>query len=335
MVVDGGRFLVTGGAGFIGSHLVDALLERGAARVAVVDNFFLGKEENLSDAKRRYGDKLQVYREDAGELSAMSAVMEAEKPDVVFNLATKALLYSFFNPAGACRVNLDIALALGELLRKGAYGRLIHLSSSEVYGTAQYVPMDEHHPLLAETSYAAGKAAADLLLSSYVRMFGLDIVTIRPFNNYGPRQNEGALAAIIPLTLKRIRSCQSPVIQGDGKQTRDFIYVADTVAAILALSGRDDVRGQVFNLGSGRETSVEELIKAICQLADYHGPISYQPARPADVRRHLAGIDSVRDLIGEPAKTNLLDGLGQTISWYMKRSQFDQLLSGNADGSVT
>jgi UDP-glucose 4-epimerase len=168
--LEGRRVLVTGGAGFIGSHLVDALLRDGASHVAVVDNFFLGRDENLADARRVGGSRLSVHREDAADPEAMDAVIDAERPEVVFNLATKALRYSFFNPPGACRVNLDIALALLEPLRKGRFQRLIHLSSSEVYGTAQYVPMDEAHPLLAETTYAAGKAAADLAVSSYVRI---------------------------------------------------------------------------------------------------------------------------------------------------------------------
>jgi UDP-glucose 4-epimerase len=312
----GQRVLVTGGAGFIGSHLVDALLAEGAARVAVVDNFFLGKEANLDDARRAGGERLRVYREDAGEFTAMTAICGAEKPDIVFNLATKALLYSFFNPAGAAKVNIDVALALAELLRSGAYGRLVHLSSSEVYGTAQSLAMSEQHPLLAETSYAAGKAAADLVLASYVRMFALPVLIIRPFNNYGPRQNDGALAAVVPLTVRRIERGEKPVIHGDGLQTRDFIYVGDTVEAILKLANRAVDKGELLNLGSGRETSILEIVRAIAQLMDYRGEFALTEARPADVRRHCAGIDRVRALIGEVAITPLAAGLRRTIDWY-------------------
>lgn len=313
----GKKCLVTGGAGFIGSHLVDALLAEGAESVAVVDNFFLGKEENLGLAIKDHGSKLRVYREDAGDFSAMRAVMASENPDIVFNFATKALLYSFFNPPGACKVNLDIALTLAELLREEAFGKLVHLSSSEVYGTAQYVPMDENHPLLAETSYAAGKAAGDLLLASYVKMFDLDISTIRPFNNYGPRQNDGQLAAVVPLTMKRILAGQSPVLSGDGLQTRDFIFVGDTVEAILKLAIRDDIRGKVLNLGSGIEKTIKDVVETLCKVMSFTGEIVYESNRKADVRRHCADVALASSLIGDVAPTSLQIGLQKTVNWYL------------------
>ena len=314
------RAVVTGGAGFIGSHLVDALLARGAARVAVVDNLFLGSADNLRAAEAAAGaGRFTLYREDAGDFHAMAAVCEREQPDVVFNLATKALLYSFFNPPGACRVNLDIALALCELQRGGAFGRLVHLSSSEVYGTAQCVPMTEDHPLLAETTYAAGKAAADLAVASYIRMFGIDAVTVRPFNNYGPRQNEGAFAAVIPLTVRKVLLGDAPVIEGDGEQTRDFIYVGDTVDAVLRVAAAEGVRGGVFNLGSGRETRIIDIVTGVARLLGYEGEFERAPARAADVRRHCAAVDRAEALIGPIATTSLEDGLAATVDWYRSR----------------
>lgn len=316
----GRRALVTGGAGFIGSHLCDALLAAGCARVVVVDNFFLGKRENLVDAST-HGDRFALYNEDASDSNSMAAVVDAERPDIVFNLATKALLYSFFNPAGACRVNLDIAITLGELLRKGAIGKLVHVSTSEVYGTAAYVPMDERHPQLAETSYAAGKAAADTLLTSYVNMFALDVTIVRPFNNYGPRQNDGALAAVIPLTVKRIRSGERPVIQGDGLQTRDFIFVEDTVRGILALACHPDAKGKLFNLASGHETAIKSIIDAIADALGYRGDYDYQPTRTADVRRHIADVGKAEALIGPVARTALAAGLERTVNWYLRNTR--------------
>lgn len=314
--LSGARILVTGGAGFIGSHLVDALLDAGASSVAVVDTFFLGRDENLAAARDRHGDALTVYREDAGDLGAMTSVCRAERPDVAFNLATKALLYSFFNPVGAFEVNTAIAASLAELLRHRAIVKLVHLSTSEVYGTAQQVSMSEDHPLLAETSYAAGKAAADLLLMSYVHMYDIDVVTVRPFNNYGPRQNDGAFAAIVPLTIKRLLQGEAPVIEGDGLQTRDFIYVEDTVAAIVALAAKPDASGQTLNVGSGQETSIRTIVETLCSIAGYDGEIIEAPARVADVRRHRADVARVEQLLGPVARVDLCDGLARTYNWH-------------------
>lgn len=319
MKIDRGRFVVTGGAGFIGSHLVDALLAGGAARVAVVDNFFLGRDENLAPARTLHGSRLQVYRDDASDIHTMTAVIDAEKPDVVFNLATKALAYSFFNPAGALEVNVGLALTCLELLRRGAYGRLVHLSSSEVYGTAQTVSMDESHPLLAETTYAAGKAAADLAVVSYVRMFGVEASILRPFNNYGLRQNDETYGAVIPLTVRRILTGERPVIEGTGEQTRDFIYVLDTVDAILRVVTSGSHRGEAINIGSGHETTIGGLIQEICQIMGYKGEIDRKPERGADVRRHCANVAKAEALIGPIEKTSLERGLAATVEWYVSR----------------
>ena len=314
----GRRTLVLGGAGFIGSHLVDALLEGGAQRVAVMDNFFLGRMENLANARASYGDALEVFREDASEFNALKAVVDEVRPDIVFNLATKALPYSFFNPVGACRVNMDIALGLAELLREGRYSRLLHVSSSEVYGTALRVPMNEEHPLNTETTYAAGKAAADLALAAYVRMFELDVATVRPFNNYGPRQNSGSFAAVIPLTIDRIERGELPVLQGDGNQTRDFVHVADTVDLILRVAATDEASGHVLNVGSGVETRIGDVLRMVCQHMDYTGPIRELPARPADVGRHCADVSRLTSLIGDLSLIPFEKGLVRTVRWYQE-----------------
>lgn len=152
-----------------------------------MDNFFLGKMENIQPALDHY-DNVVVYRDDARNFGVMQAVMEKENIQVVFNLATIALNYSFFNPFDAYMVNVEIMNTLLELLKLGAYDTLIHSSSSEAYGTAQYSPMDENHPMHPTTPYAAGKAAADLMAPSFYNVLNLDIAIIRPFNNYGPRR---------------------------------------------------------------------------------------------------------------------------------------------------
>ncbi len=310
--------LVTGGAGFIGSHLVDALLARDAAAVVVVDNLFLGSMENLAQAQR--SARLHFYREDAADLSAMDHLINKHHVEVIFNLATKALLYSFANPEGAYMVNVEIMRTLLYLQRKGAFHTLIHCSSSEAYGSARIFPMDESHPDVPATPYAAGKAAADLMALSYAHTFGNDLTIIRPFNNYGPRQNKDrGLEAVIPLTAARLMRGEAPAIYGDGEQTRDFIFVEDTVAGLLAAYQAPAARGQVINLASGKELSIASVIKGICSYFNYEGKIEYREARPADVRRHRGDIQRAHAVLGFAPKVSFEEGLKKTLDWYTQR----------------
>ena len=310
------RVLVTGGAGFIGSHLVDSLLFAGAGHVAVVDNFFLGKEENLVKAK----DHIALFRDDASDLGTMSAIIKNEKIEVIYNLATIPLNYSFFNPYTAYMINVKLADTMLRLLKDGAYQTLIHISSSEAYGTALYSPMDESHPLSPTTPYAAGKAAADLMIQSFYYIEPLDISIIRPFNNYGPRQNlTGELAGIIPATARRIRDGEKPLIEGDGLQTRDFIYVGDTVRALVLAYEKEESRRKIINLGTGIELSINDLIGEICNYYGYTGEIKRRPARPADVRRLCACSTLAKDILGFTPKIGYIDGLKMTLDWYEEK----------------
>jgi len=309
------KILVTGGAGFIGSHLVDDIIEKKPASIVVVDNFFLGKEENLKEAKKKFLN-LRVYWQDASQFQAMEKIIRKERIDVVFNLATKALGYSFVDPDDAFMVNTNIASVLLRLLHQKFYKTLIHLSSSEAYGTAKFIPITESHPLDPKTLYAAGKAAADLMVNSYFHTYKLDVAIVRPFNNYGPRQNEGSYAAIIPLTIKRILLGEPPVLEGDGKQTRDFIYVKDTTSATIKIYENEKTRGKTINIASGRETSVKDIINSIINTLSYRGKIVRKPPRPADVRRHLADVTLARKLIGFEPNIEFEEGLKLTVDWY-------------------
>lgn len=313
-ILRGKRILVTGGAGFIGSHLVDELIQKGAEKVIVVDNFFLGKEENLQEAKKFKGFRL--YKKDASDYRFMKDVIDKERVDVVFNLATKALLHSFVDADDAYKVNVDIASVLLRLLRKGKYKTLVHFSSSEAYGTARYVPIDENHPLFPETLYAAGKASADLMVHSYRQTFGLDLVTVRPFNTYGPRQNEGTYAAVIPITIKRILKGEKPILEGDGNQTRDFIFVTEVAQAVIKIYENDEAIGKTINVATGKETKIKDMINTICKLLGYEGKWEKKPARPGDVRRHLASISLAKKTIGFEPKVTLEEGLMKTVQWY-------------------
>lgn len=312
----GQTVLVTGGAGFIGSHLVDRLLAEGADEVVVIDNLFLGSEDNLAQAMA--SGRVAFYRDDIEFASSLEYVFSSHKIDTVFNCATKALNYSFLNPANAFSTNVTGVLNLLELQRQGGFCTLCHFSTSEVYGTAVYEPMDEKHPRHPTTTYAAGKAAADLAVESYVRMFDLDAYIVRPFNNYGPRQNHrGMLAGIIPLTAARILSGDKPEIHGTGQQSRDFIYVADTVDAVIGLH-RLMPTGDNVNISTDNTLTMERLIDRICRHYGYGGDILRKEARKADVMCHNASNAKIKALI-DYRLTSFDTGLTETLDWYREK----------------
>jgi UDP-glucose 4-epimerase len=307
--------LVTGGAGFIGSHLVDRLLGEGARQVVVVDNLFLGDVGNLAGALERGA---VLYREDAEFMASLEYIFAAYKVDAVFNCATKALNYSFINPSNAFDTNTRVALNLLELQRKGVFKTLCHFSTSEVYGSAVYEPMDEAHPRNPTTAYAAGKAAADLAAESYVRMFGLDAFIVRPFNNYGPRQNDsGPLAGVIPATVRRILEGGAPEIHGDGRQSRDFIYVHDTVDAVVKCYTALPA-GESVNVSAENCIEIGALIGMIAEALGYTGEIVHGPARTSDVACHNSSCAKLRSFI-DFQLTPFAEGLGKTLDWYRAR----------------
>lgn len=307
--------MVTGGAGFIGSHLVDRLIPEKPTNLVVVDNFFLGKESNLKEAKTDYPG-LKILRQDAKDYEAMKQIMTSENIQVVFNLAVTPLPASLTHPRWAYEENMAIVLCLLELIRNHYFGTLIHFSSSEAYGTSIYAPMNENHPLNGLTPYAVSKAAGDNLILSYRRIFNIDTAIVRPFNNYGPRQNEKSYAGVIPLTIKRILANESPVIYGDGKQTRDYIYVTDTADATVKVYNCPQTRGRVLNIATGRETTINTLIKLIAQHLNCNKPIVHQPPRPADIRRHIASIFLAEELIDFYPRVGIEEGLKKTVAWY-------------------
>jgi UDP-glucose 4-epimerase len=304
--------LVTGGAGFIGSHLVDRLIEEAAKEVIIVDNLFVGSEENLKDAISKGAI---LYKDDIEISSSLDYIFERHNIDIVFNCATKALNYSFVNPKNAFDTNVNGVLNILEHQRKEHFKTLVHFSTSEVYGSAVYEPMDEAHPIKPTTTYAAGKAAADIAVHSWVNMFNLDAFIVRPFNNYGPRQNyKGYLAGVIPITAYRILNGINPEIHGTGTQSRDFIYVLDTVDAIIKLYPLMQKADSV-NISTDGQISMKDVIHKIAHLMNYKGKILNKPARGADVECHNASNVKVKSMI-DYQLTSFEDGLAKTIDWY-------------------
>ncbi len=319
--VRGKNVVVTGGAGFIGSHLVDALIQEGAQQITVLDNFFLGSQVNLEQARLCKPD-LRIMAIDASDNAAMHAAFaELGHVDVVFDLAVIPLPTSLERPQFCFDTNVHITSALCELLRKGYFESLVHFSSSEAYGSAKVIPMNEEHPLDPLTPYAASKAASDHLVRTYAATFGVDALVVRPFNNYGPRQNDQQYAGIIP-TLLRCAFEQRPFrLFGDGNQTRDYIYVTDTVRAVLELYGCPEARGKVINIGSGREIGIVDLKTKIEHILGREIPTDYSDPRPGDVRRHLSDVALLCQLIAFEPQISIDEGLAKTVEFYRERAQ--------------
>jgi UDP-glucose 4-epimerase len=316
------RIMVTGGAGFIGSHLVDRLVADQPAAIVVVDNLFLGKKENLLAARAAF-PVLKLYEQDATDYDELGAIVAAERIDVLYNLAIVPLPASLVNPRWTVEHNVALATVPCELLRQGYYGTLIHFSSSEAYGSAHYVPMDEAHPPMPSTPYAASKVAGDQTVLAYRHTYGIDVSILRPFNNFGPRQNAGAYAGVIPIVLGRAMRGLPVIVYGDGEQTRDFIFVRDTADAAVTIYAEPRTRGEIVNVASGAETSINMLVRELLVALGIDVPIQHEPARPGDVRRHWAAIEKARRLIGFEPSTSLAEGLAETVEWY--RSRLDTL----------
>jgi UDP-glucose 4-epimerase len=304
------KVMVVGGAGFIGSHLVDALVEADH-QVAVVDNLFLGKRENVHP-------EAEFYLCDAADPLELKIVMGQAKPEFVYNLAVMPLPHSLVYPLENVITNVKITTNLLELQSNFWFYRMVHFSSSEVYGTALYTPMCESHPLEASTPYAASKAACDLICMSYYRTFGNRVSILRPFNNYGPRQNDQSYAGLIPLTINRIIKGDPVAIHGDGKQTRDYIYVEDTAQAAMLYLRRDDLDGDTINIASGQDMSVIDTVDEINLLMGKYikEPIVFKRERPGDVRKLVADVTKAKEKLLFFATTPLRQGLEKTIAFY-------------------
>jgi UDP-glucose 4-epimerase len=276
---------------------------------------FLGSRNNLAGAEARF-DGIKLYVVDVADYDAVLEIVKDDGVDVVFNLAVIPLPTSLEKPEWTIEENVRMTTSICRLAREGLISTLVQFSSSEAYGSARYSPMDESHPLNPETPYAASKAATDHIVLSYARTFGIDVSVVRPFNNYGPRQNWGKYAGIIPLTIKRIMTGEPITVYGDGMQTRDFIYVTDTAEAVVRIAKSEKTRGLVLNVATGKEVAMIDLLNMIAEAMDYTEPFKHVEARPGDVRRHIAGVELIKELIGFEPRVGIEEGIKTTVAWY-------------------
>ncbi|MCP2264907.1 dTDP-glucose 4,6-dehydratase [Promicromonospora thailandica] len=319
------RVLVTGGAGFIGSHLVDELLRRDAASVTVVDNLVNGRRENVADDAR-----VRLVAEDVRSAAALALVDDA---DVVFHLACLGVRHSLHDPRENHEVNATATLELLERARAAGVGRFVHVSSSEVFGTAQYAPMDEKHPTWPETVYGGSKLAGEAYARAAYRTHGMPVVVVRPFNTFGPRSHfEGDSGEVLPRTIVRALCGLPAFVYGDGEQTRDFLHVTDTARALADIAGCDAAVGRTVNVGSGAEVTINDLVSTVARLA---GRPDLEPerleARPGDVRRLLVDNTLVRELTGFEPRTSFEQGVADLVEWFRGRPESPQEMLGRIE----
>jgi UDP-glucose 4-epimerase len=311
------KILVTGGAGFIGSHLVDALIEEGC-HVRVIDNLVNGKIENIS--RHKNDRRFNFIEGDITEIDTITKAMEGV--EIVFHLACLGVRHSIKHPHENHRVNAEGTLIALQAAMSARVAKFVYCSSSEVYGTARTVPMPETHPAFPCTVYGASKLAGEAYTRAYFRTYGFPTVLVRPFNTYGPRSHyEGNAGELIPKSIIRVLNGQPILIFGDGLQTRDFTYVEDMAKALLESAKCDDLIGGTFNIGSHFEISIKDLAeKIIAMCGTSSARIEYVQTRPGDVLRLFADATAFCGRTGWKPAMSLEDGLRRTIEWFQAES---------------
>ena len=306
------RVLVTGGAGFIGNEVTRQLIAAGAS-VTVIDNFRNGKRENLADIA---SDRLTVEAADIRDHDAVARLIQGR--DLVLHLACLGVRHSIHAPLENHEVNATATLGLLELARAANVKRFATVSSSEIYGTARTVPMTEDHPQYPMTVYGAAKLAGERYTDAYWKTYGFPTTVIRPFNAFGPRSHhEGDSGEVIPKFMLRAMAGKPLIVHGDGLQSRDFTFVADTARGIIAAGTHPATVGETINLGSGTDVTIKDLAELIARvLPGRNINVEYGPDRPGDVRRLLADSSKARRLIGFQPQTSLRRGLELLRDWY-------------------
>lgn len=312
MIWQGKNVLVTGAGGFIGSHLAERLCIEGARVRALVHYNALGSRGWLDHSAQ--SEDMEII---AGDIADADSVRQVVKGvDVVFHLAALiAIPYSYVAPASYVRTNINGTLNVMQAVRESDTERIVHTSTSEVYGTALQVPISEGHPLQGQSPYSASKIGADKIAESYFCSFEIPVTTVRPFNTFGPRQSA---RAVIPTIITQCLSGKK-VKLGSLSPTRDMNFVDNTVAGFMLAASVPESVGRTLNLGSGREISINDLAQLIAELTGAEIELESDDSRvrpeKSEVERLLADNQLAKNLLGWTPEVNLEDGLQQTIDW--------------------
>lgn len=308
------KILITGGAGFIGSHLCEKYTEEGHT-VLCLDNFMNGNLINIRHLLNYRNFKL--LNGDIRDFDLLEKIVR--DVDVVFHLAAQIHVdRSIVEPKLTYEVNVLGTQNILEAARVYDIQKVIYTSTSEVYGSAQYIPMDENHPLDAPHPYGASKIAADRMCYAYIKTYGMNISIIRPFNTFGPKQKDSGYGGVISIFVKRVLGGMPPIIYGNGSQTRDYTYIKDVVRAFDSILNYDKPLEEPINFGTGKEIKIVDLANEIIKLCGMDGEIKpvHVEARPGEVQRLVASISKAEELLGWKPEYELKDGLREFIDWY-------------------
>ena len=298
--------VVTGGAGFIGSHIAWELIKEN--EVIVIDNLYTGKEENVPPGAK-------LVKADIRDYSAIAELII--QADYVFHEAAQvSVVESVRDPLFTEEVNVIGTLNILKALLEG-HGKLVFASSAAVYGDNPNLPLKETERPKPLSPYGVTKATAEEYLRVYHELYGLPVVSLRYFNVFGPRQSANQYAGVISIFINRALAGEPLVIFGDGRQTRDFIYVKDVVKANLIVAETERANGKIFNVATGRQTSILELAMKVIEVTGTTSPIIFDRPRPGDIRHSLADISEIRKLGFEP-EWSLEEGLKKTVEWYRR-----------------
>jgi len=308
------KMLITGGAGFIGSHLCDKYTREGHT-VLCLDNFISGDLVNVRHLLDNRNFKL--IKGDVRDFDLLEKIMR--DVDVVYHLAAQIHVErSYIEPRLTYDVNVMGTQNVLEVARLYDASRIIYASTSEVYGSAQYCPIDEKHPLNAPHPYGASKIAADRMCYAYIQTYGMNISIVRLFNIFGPRQRDVGYGGVISIFTRRILKGMPPIIYGDGKQTRDYTYIDDAVRAYDLVLNHKEPINEPINFGSGREETIIDLANMIIEYSGKKGdikPVHVEP-RIGEVQRLIANASQAKDLLGWEPKCKLEEGLEKFVQWY-------------------